>query len=354
MAKRIKIIAVVGARPNFIKIAPIAADFGKHKNVDFILVNTGQHYDREMSALFFETLKIQKPKYELNIGSGSHSLQIAKMLLALEKIFLEEKPNWVMVLGDVNSTLAGALAAAKLNFPVCHIESGLRSNNREMPEEINRVLTDHLSTLLFCPTKNSVINLKNEGIKKGVFETGDITYDVFLQSLKIAIKKSKIIDELGLGGEKYFLLTVHRAQNADNIENLKNIFSAIKESKIDFVFPVHPRTAKKLKLLDVPKNLRVINPVGYFDMLILSKNAQKIITDSGGLQKEAYWLKKPCLTLREETEWPETLNSKWNVLVGCDKKKILKELKSNRKLGLQKRYFGNGKAAKKITKIVLR
>lgn len=354
MKKRIKIICICGARPNFIKIAPLAEEFRKNKNVDFIIVHTGQHYDFEMSEIFFKDLSIPKPNYNLGIGSGSHSFQVAKAMIELERIFLKENPDLAIALGDVNSTLAGALTAAKLNVKVCHIEAGLRSYDKSMPEEVNRVLTDHISDLLFCPTKTAVDNLKREGIKKGVYNTGDIMYDVFLKSIKEAEKKSVILKNLDIHPKDYMLLTIHRASNTDNFKNLKTILEAVKESGEKIIFPCHPRTRNRLKTINISefKNIKIINSLGYFDMLVLEKNSKKIITDSGGIQREAYWLKIPCIILRNNTEWVEIIKEKWGVLAGSDKEKILKAIKSFDCKGKQKKYFGSGKSVKKIAAVI--
>jgi len=356
MKKRIKILCVVGTRPNFVKIAPLMEEFKKYKKIKSILVHTGQHYDFEMSQVFFRDLKIPRPDCNLGVGSGSHAWQTAKVMEKLEPVILKEKPDLVIVVGDVNSTLAGALAASKLHIPVAHIEAGARQFDRNMPEEINRVLTDHVSDFLFCPTKIAVENLKKEGIKRGVYNTGDIMYDAFLKGIKIAEKNSRILEKLNLKSKSYLLLTIHRPSNADNSENLKKILEAISESGEKIVFPIHPRTEKQLKKFKLKIEnckLKIISPVGYLDMLILEKNAKKILTDSGGVQKEAYWSKVPCITLMEGTGWPETVKAGWNILVGIDKEKIIEAIKKFNPKTKQYNYFGNGKSAKKIVKILI-
>lgn len=352
----IKIIVVVGARPNFVKIGPLFEEFRKHKKINPIIVHTGQHYDYEMSDLFFKSLNIPHPKYNLGIGSGLHGEQTAKILENLEKIFLQEKPDLVMVIGDVNSTLAGALAAAKLKISVCHVESGLRSFDKSMPEEINRVLTDHISDLHFCPTKFAVDNLKKEGIKKGVYNTGDVVLDIFLKEIKNLKDYSKILEDSNVKPKEYILLTIHRAANTENVDDLLKLINCIAETGEDIVFPCHPRTKAKLKERGFKEsnNLKIIEPVGYSEILYLEKNAKKIVTDSGGLQKEAFWLKVPCITLRNNTEWVETVKDGWNVLVGSDRVKIAKAIKSFKPKKKQKKYFGNGKASRKITDIILK
>ncbi|MCX9073899.1 MAG: UDP-N-acetylglucosamine 2-epimerase (non-hydrolyzing) [Candidatus Methanoperedens sp.] len=320
-----KIVSIVGARPQFIKCAPLSREIRKeHKE---ILVHTGQHYSSDMSKVFFDELRIPEPDYNLGIGSGNHGEQTGKMLIEIELVLLKEKPNTVVVYGDTNSTLAGALAACKQNIRVAHIEAGMRSYDRRMPEEINRILTDHISNILFCPTKTAVDNLKKEGITKGVYLVGDVMIDALKYNLKIAEEKSKIIEELELEKGKYFVTTVHRPHNTDSIENMTSIIKALSELDSVVVFPVHPRTANYLRnygLWDrMPENVKLIPPVGYLDMLMLMANANKILTDSGGIQKEAYILKVPCITFRENTEWIETLKAGWNVLVGTDRKKII-------------------------------
>ena len=356
MKRKLKFLIVVGARPNFIKIAPLFEEFKNYKNIKPVLVHTGQHYDYEMSQIFFQDLDIPKPDYNLGVGSGSHAYQTAEAMKRLEPALLKEKPDLVIVVGDVNSTLAGALAAVKLHIPVAHIEAGLRSFDMSIPEEINRVLTDHISDFLFCPTKTAVKNLKKEGITKGVYFTGDIMYDAFLENIKIAQEKSKILQKLKLKPKTYLLLTLHRPFNVDNLDNLKKILKAVGESGEKIIFPVHPRTKKQLKKLKIykPKNLKIIDPVGYMDILFLEKNAEKILTDSGGIQKEAYWLKVPCITLRKKTEWVETVKDGWNILVGRDKNKIQKAIKFFNPRKKQHKYFGDGKTAKRIVKILMK
>jgi UDP-N-acetylglucosamine 2-epimerase (non-hydrolysing) len=356
MKNKIKILCIVGARPNFIKIAPLIEELNKLNRFSYKLIHTGQHYDFEMSQVFFQELKIPKPDYNLGIGSGSHAWQTAKIMEKLEPIILKEKPNLVIVVGDVNSTLAGALTAKKLNIPVAHIEAGVRQFDRNMPEEINRILTDHISDFLFCPTKTAVENLKKEGIEKGVYNTGDIMYDIFKKS-KVKSRRSKVLKRLNLKPKSYLLLTLHRPSNVDNLENLKNILEAIEESGEKIVFPIHPRTKKqlkKLKRLNPCKltNFQLIDPVGYLDMLSLEENAKKIITDSGGVQKEAYWFKVPCITLMKNTGWPETVKTGWNILVGNDKEKTIEAIKKFKPKKRQYNYFGNGKSAQKIVKIL--
>lgn len=353
-----RIATVVGARPQFIKMAPVSRELEK-RGLDEIVIHTGQHYDYEMNKIFFEQLGIKEPDYYLGVGSGSHGYQIGEMLKRIEGVLLEEKPDVVLVYGDTNSTLAGALAAVKLHIKVAHVEAGLRSFDKRMPEDVNRVLTDHVSDYLFAPTKTAVRNLRNEGIKKGVYLTGDVMYDALLHNIEIARKNSRILSELGLRPKEYLLATVHRAENTDNRKNLESIISAFIESEELIVFPVHPRTKRYLGKYHImgkvknADNIILIPPVGYLDMLILEENARKILTDSGGVQKEAYFLKIPCITLREKTEWVETVEDGWNILVGANKEKIIRAIKEFEPKGKTYTYkFGNGKASKEIVKIV--
>ncbi|MCS3901417.1 non-hydrolyzing UDP-N-acetylglucosamine 2-epimerase [Methanococcus voltae] len=359
-----KILTVVGARPQFIKLAPVSKEL--RKNHDEILVDTGQHYDYEMNKIFFEQLNIPKPDYYLGVGSGNHGHQTGEMLKKIEDVLLNEKPDLLIVYGDTNSTLAGALAASKLHIKVAHIEAGLRSFDRRMPEELNRITTDHLSDLLFVPTKTGVDNLKVEGVSKGVYLTGDVMYDAVLNNLEIAENKigvSKLFDDLGLKNhecKQYMLATIHRAENTNDKEKLTNIFEAMMESNENIVLPLHPRTEKYLKeygLYDkVQKsNITIIKPVGYLEMLLLEKYAKKILTDSGGVQKEAYFVDVPCITLRENTEWIETLEDGYNVLVGSNKDEILKNIKEFEiNKNSKTNRFGDGNASKVIAEIISR
>lgn len=350
-----KIISIVGARPQFIKAAAVSKELKKEH--DEILLHTGQHYDKELSKIFFEDLKIPAPKYNLGVGSGSHGVQTAKMLTGIEKILLQETPEYVMVYGDTNSTIAGALAAVKLQIPIAHVEAGLRSFDWRMPEEINRVLTDHMSTLLFCPTKTATRNLELEGLKKGVHNVGDVMYDILVANLRKS-KRSRILKQLGLAPKSFMLATIHRQENTDLINNLTNIVNAFIDSNELIVFPAHFRTIKFLKKyglykkLERSENVKVIKPVGYLDFLMLMANAQKILTDSGGIQKESYILSVPCITLRENSEWLETINEGWNVLVGTDKNKLLDAIQNFKPTRRPKKLFGDGKASLKIAKLL--
>lgn len=345
-----KIVSIVGARPQFIKCAPVSRELRRvHEE---ILVHTGQHYDHGMSEVFFEELAIPKPDYNLGIGSGTHGRQTGAMLGAIEDVLQKEEPDVVLVYGDTNSTLAGALAAAKLHIPVAHVEAGLRSFDRRMPEEVNRVLTDHASDLLFCPTETAVRNLATEGITEGVFLVGDVMCDAMEYNRAIAEERSRVLEEVGVQPGGYLVVTVHRPSNTDSRENMAAIFGALGEAERPVVFPVHPRTRKYLGeygLLErMPENVQVVEPLGYLDMLRLMAHAEKILTDSGGVQKEAYMLGVPCITLRENTEWVETVEAGWNVLVGAERKSIIRSIRDFMPLAKQLCIFGNGDASKKI------
>ncbi len=349
-----KIATILGARPQFIKCGPVSKEL--RKKYEEIIIHTGQHYDEEMSDVFFEEFGLPKPDYELCIGSGMHGEQTGKMLIAIEKILLKEEPDAVLVYGDTNSTLAGAIAAAKLHIRLAHIEAGLRSFDKQMPEEINRVLIDRISDFLFCPTQIAYENLKREGIVNGVYNVGDVMLDVLLNNREIAEKKSKVLSNLNLKSKQYLVATLHRASNTDNRMNLQNIVEAFCESDEIIIFPVHPRTIKYLKeygLFDkLQQNVRMIKPLGYFDFLKLMNHAKKILTDSGGVQKEAYMLKVPCITLRENTEWNETIENGWNVLAGADKEMIIKYVREFEPKKRIKEIFGDGKASQKICEIL--
>jgi len=323
-----KVVSIVGARPQFIKAAVLSRELRKEHTE--ILVHTGQHYDQNMSDIFFKELGIPDPEYHLGIGSGSHGKQTGAMLAGIEEILINEKPEWVIVYGDTNSTLAGALAAVKMHIKVAHVEAGLRSFNQLMPEEINRVLTDHVSNLLFCPTKTAMVNLKSEGIIKGAHLIGDVMYEALTWAVEHGKESTAVQEELGLQPKKFLLATIHRAENTDNPERLKRILCAFNQVDEIIIWPVHPRTEKKLEELDwqPSSNIHLIKPIGYLEMIKLEKNARIILTDSGGIQKEAYWLGVPCVTLRDETEWIETINSGWNQLAGTDTQSILKAIQT--------------------------
>lgn len=353
-----KIVSIVGARPQFIKAVLVSKELRKnHKEV---LVHTGQHYDIELSKIFFDELNIPKPDYNLEVGSDTHARQTARMMIAIEDTLVGEKPDLVLVYGDTNSTLAGALAAVKLHIPVAHVEAGPRMFDKSVPEEVNRVLTDHVSSFLFAPTQTAVDNLKREGITDGVYLTGDVMLDSFLQFSRVAEKKSRILEQLQLSKGQYMLATVHRARNTEIEHNLRNIMEAFSSTDEKIVFPVHPRTLKYLKqyglygqLRDAP-NVRLIAPVGYLDSIILTENARKVLTDSGGLQKEAYFSKVPCITLDETTGWPETVEDGWNTLVASNREKIIEAMSRFEPQGKQRKAFGDGKAAERIVDIINR
>ena len=347
----VKILSVVGARPQFIKAAPVSRALSR-AGIEDILVHTGQHYDANMSDVFFDELGIPQPQANLNVGSGSHAEQTAHMLLRLEPLMVQHHPDAVLVYGDTNSTLAGALVAAKLGLKLAHVEAGLRSFNRTMPEEHNRVLTDHSADLLFCPTQNAVDLLAREGITRGVYMVGDTMFDAVLLFSDLARQRSTILQDLGLEAKSYLLATVHRPYNTDVPENLLAILRALADSGQTVIFPVHPRTRQRLPALDAP-NVRLVEPVGYLDMLLLEQNACRILTDSGGVQTEAYFFGVPCLTLRPETEWIETLESGWNVLVGADYARILAQLRAAGPQGVPPPVFGDGQAAQQIASILL-
>ncbi|MFA9375906.1 MAG: non-hydrolyzing UDP-N-acetylglucosamine 2-epimerase [Lachnotalea sp.] len=355
-----KLITIIGARPQFIKAASFSEEF--RKSHEEILVHTGQHYDANMSDVFFEELGIPRPDYNLGVGSGGHGKQTAKMLEGIEEIILKEKPDGLLVYGDTNSTLAGALAASKLHIPVYHVEAGLRSYNKLMPEEQNRILTDHISNVLFCPTQTAVENLCKEGIASGVINTGDIMYDTVLRNISISYQKYSNgiwFDELvkvngdlkKLTEKEYYLATIHRAENTDNLDKISRIFKAFSELDKTVLLPLHPRTKKLIENFDINlNNVVIIEPVGYLLMLYLTSNAYMVVTDSGGLQKEAYFLKTPCTTLRDQTEWVETLQNGWNVLSHIEINEI--KIKVQRELTClqypQPNSFGDGEAALKI------
>ena len=365
-----KIVTIVGARPQFVKSAPVSKALREFGHTE-ILVHTGQHYDDGMSAVFFRELEIPAPDVNLGVGSGSHCWQTGHMLIGIEEVLLTERPDRVLVYGDTNSTLAGALAAVKLHIPLAHVEAGLRSFNREMPEEINRVLTDHCADILFCPTETAVNNLRNEGFTNIVTNpsplipnpyslplvtnVGDTMYDAVLQFSEIARRQSTILKDLKLKPKKYLLATVHRPYNTDNPKNLQSILSAFLEINEPIIFPVHPRTRQCLinSKLDIQNSkLRCISPVGYLDMLILEQNAKAILTDSGGMQKEAYFFGVPCVTMRTETEWVETVEAGWNVVVGADREKIVEAVGCLKSDNPRPEFYGDGRAGERIASIM--
>jgi len=354
----VKVVSIVGARPQFIKAAPVSREL-RWQHTD-VLVHTGQHYNNEMSAVFFRELGIPDSDYNLGVGSGSHGWQTGQMLARVEEVLLAERPDGVLVYGDTNSTLAGALAAVKLHIPVAHVEAGLRSFNWEMPEEHNRVLTDHCADLLFCPTQTAVDNLAKEGIRRGVHLVGDVMYDAVLQFGALARERSTILNDLGLSSQRYLLATVHRPYNTDAPERLQSILEAFIEIGEPIVFPVHPRTRRcmaEFGLDNLPtfqcSNVQLVEPVGYLDMLMLEQHARLILTDSGGVQKEAYFFAVPCVTLRPETEWVETVEAGWNVVVDVDRERIVWAASGQVwPDGTPPLVFGDGRASEKMVRLL--
>lgn len=348
-----KIVTIVGARPQFIKVAPVS----KALRTQFqeVLVNTGQHYDYKMAGVFFEELNIPKPDYNLGVGSATHGKQTGDMLEKIEEVLLKEKPDAILIYGDTNSTLAGAIAASKIHIPVFHIEAGLRSFNKNMPEEINRIVTDHVSDLLFPPTQVAVDHLTTENIKKNVHLVGDVMYDAVLNNLEIAENKYSL-NQFGLEPKSYYLGTIHRAENTDDHQRLSAIFESLLNMTEQVILPLHPRTHKILKEVDLydkvmeSEHIKLIEPVSYLEMLILEKYAKGIITDSGGVQKEAYFAKVPCYTLREQTEWVETVDCGWNTLVNPIEQDLSQILKQDMERNYIENLYGDGNAAGKIVK----
>lgn len=361
----IKILTIVGARPQFIKAAMVSRAIFDHNRrrgasprISEEILHTGQHYDPNMSDIFFEQMHIPRPTMNLAVGSGRHGKTTGEMLSRIEAVILARNPDWVCVYGDTNSTLAGALAAVKLHVPVVHVEAGLRSFNKHMPEEINRILTDHVSSLLLCPTITAVRNLEHEGISRGVHHVGDVMYDAALAFGNIADRTSNILRQCDLVPKKYLLATVHRAENTDSPERLRSIFQALDtlSERETVVLPLHPRTRGKLEEYGIDllsrsgshsRSLSLIDPVSFLDMVRLEKNARGILTDSGGVQKEAYFHGVPCITLRDETEWIETVESGWNRLAGADPVRIVDAVR-NARPGRNITEFGNGHSAEII------
>lgn len=349
-----KIVSVVGARPEFIQATPISRalrETGRHQE---ILVHTGQHYDYLMSQTFFDDLGIPAPDYNLEVGSGSHARQTAEILVRMEEVLLQEQPNLIMVRGDTNSTLAGALAASKLHIPTAHVEAGERSFDRRMPEEINRLVADSLANLHFCVSRAALDHLAAEGITRSVYWVGDVMLDAMRQNRSIALSKSDILSRLELKPGSYTLATIHRAANTDDpirLQQIVDIFNGVNET---VVFPAHPRTRKALSQLGAhfKSHVKLIDPVGYFDIITLEDNARMIATDSGGVQREAYFLGKPCLTLRDETEWIETVNVGWNKLVGTNPAQVLPAWFSFAPPAEQPPIFGDGNTGRQIVQIL--
>jgi len=353
----VKIITIIGARPQFIKAAVVSREIGVSSGMEEVIIHTGQHFDKNMSDVFFEEMEIPAPNYHLNINSVNHGAMIGRMMEKIEEILLVEKPEFVLVYGDTNSTLAGALSAKKLHIRVVHVEAGLRSFNMLMPEEINRVLTDRISDVLCCPTDNAVENLRQEGFEKfpcKFSKTGDVLQDAAYYYRKISSTKSDIIHNLNLKERDFVLCTIHRADNTEDLCRLNSIISALNEigHEIDIVFPVHPRTAKIIEQNNIAISFKPISPVSYFDMIELLNKSKIVMTDSGGLQKEAFFFAKPCITLRDETEWVELIEQGFNCLSGADKEKILGcfEKMQKKTLDFNQDLYGTGQASKKIIK----
>lgn len=371
----VKLMSIVGARPQFVKLAPLLQavtdlNQGREHQIEHLTLHTGQHYDSNMSDIFFEELEIPHADINLGIGSGSHGKQTGKMLEGIEEVLLRHRPDMLIIFGDTNSTLAGALAAAKLRIPIAHIEAGLRSFNRNMPEEINRIAADHVSDLLLAPTSTAIEHLQREGLASKTVLTGDIMYDTVLRNVELAAKKSNLLTQLKLEPKSYYLATVHRAENTDDVDILRAIIHQLDDIAAEnypVVFPMHPRTANRLEqfLPDWTPHpeFKIISPVGYLDMLQLVQGARVAFTDSGGLQKEVFFLNCPCVTLREETEWVETVTAGGNVLTGADPGKIglaVRNWEQQLKSGplnfseLVYRHYGAGNASEKILSHILK
>jgi UDP-N-acetylglucosamine 2-epimerase (non-hydrolysing) len=348
------VLSVVGARPQFVKSFVVSRELRTHHQE--VLVHTGQHYDEELSDVFFDELGIPEPDHNLGVGSGNHGEQTARMMTELETLVNEYRPDVVLCYGDTNSTLAAAIVTAKLNADLVHVEAGLRSFNREMPEEINRVLTDHASDLLFAPSERAVVNLEDEGITDGVFFTGDVMYDALLAVRDEAVHRASVLDDLGLHDEEFVLTTVHRPRNTDEEERLRTILETLATDDRRVVFPVHPRTRDRLATYglwdSMADQIDLVDPVGYVDFVALLDTAAVVATDSGGIQKEAMFLETPCITFREETEWDETVEAGWNVLVGADRTAIETALDSPPKGDPECQPYGDGSAANQIREVL--
>lgn len=340
-----KILTVIGARPQFIKAAPVSRAL-KAAGLDERIIHTGQHFDAGMSDIFFDELRIPKPAHHLNVSGGGHGDMTGRMMQALEPVFLQEKPDWALVYGDTNSTLAGALVAAKLHVPVVHVEAGLRSFNKRMPEEVNRILTDHVSALLLCPTQMAIDNLRKEGITQGVHHVGDVMYDAVLESREFSRAKPDILAGFGVQEGRYALATLHRAENTDRRERLEAMLDFLRQrttSGLSVLLPMHPRTRQKIAEFGLSTaGITVCDPVGYLDMARLLSACAEVLTDSGGVQKEAYFHRKPCITLRDETEWVETISHGWNRLWTTDTYMARKDISD----------YGDGRSAARIATLI--
>ena len=356
----LKLVTIVGARPQFIKAASVSRAIRERFSgvVEEVIVHTGQHYDENMSKVFFDELDIPRPSYNLEIAGGGHGAMTGRMLEAIENVLLKQRPDWVLIYGDTNSTLAGALAAVKLHIPVAHVEAGLRSFNMRMPEEVNRILADRVSQLLFCPTAAAITNLANEGINAGVHNVGDVMFDAALYYRQRAWTNSTALIKFGLEPGQYALATCHRAENTDDPKRLNGIVAALAEisNTLPLILPLHPRTRALLatnKLEGKLGNVKVVDPLPFLDMVALEQYAKVILTDSGGVQKEACFFGVPCITLRDETEWVETVEMGWNRIVGSDTQKILSAYKTvSKPRSGAPAVYGNGNAAEKIIQIL--
>ncbi len=359
-----KICTVIGARPQFVKAAVVSAEIAKHDQIEEIIIHTGQHYDKDMSDIFFSELSVPREKYNLGVGSGNHGEQTGKMLSGIEDVLQREKPDWVLIYGDTNSTVAGSLAAVKLHIPVAHVEAGMRSFNRTMPEEVNRVVADHICDLNLCSTKAAMDNLELEGRGFTAQLVGDVMYDCVLKFSEIAEKSDptgKLLNNIGVEPEKYILMTCHRAENTNDVNRLVQIVEGVNKiaEKLPVVYPIHPRTKGYLQRfgIDFSDNVKIISPVSYFEMILLTKNSNMVLTDSGGVQKEAFFHTVPCITMRDETEWGETIEMGWNRIVGADKEKIFHAFEHFSKV---KPVFpdimpyGDGNASEKVVSAMLK
>jgi UDP-N-acetylglucosamine 2-epimerase (non-hydrolysing) len=349
-----KIAVAAGTRPEFIQIEPLIRELDT-RNVEYIIIHSGQHYDYEMDQIFFEEMNLPCPTHYLRIGSKRPCEQIGDLIIKSEKIFREEQPDILLISGDTNTTLGISLAANKSKIKIGHMEAGMRSFDRTMPEEINRILVDNISDVLLSPTKRGIENLHNNGIHENVFLVGDIMLDSLIHYRTLIDNKPRILDELSLECEKYLVLTLHREANTDNIHRLTNIIDALSQTDNPVIFPVHPRTKEKLlrHKIRIPENIHIIPPAGYFEFLRLLSNSYKLLTDSGGAQKQAFFLAKPCITLRPNTEWVETLENRWNILVDDSKEKILDAIENSAPTGVpQISQFGDGRSSEKIFEAV--
>lgn len=351
-----KIHTVIGARPQFIKASAVSKAIQESSKLSETIIHTGQHFDKNMSDIFFSEMNIPEPMINLDLGSLSHGAMTGRQLEKLEDIFSKESPDLVLVYGDTNSTLSASLAAAKIHIPVAHIEAGLRSFNKKMPEEINRIISDHLSDFLFVPSEEAKKNLVNEGIDEvKIHNVGDVMFDATKIFSDLSEKRSNILSELKISPKQYILSTIHRPENTDHPQRLKNIFEAFNESQREFIIPLHPRTKKIIMAenIAIGEKIKIIDPVGYLDMISLQKNANLIASDSGGIQKEAFFYKVPCITLRDETEWVETVEAGMNKIVSADKNKILKALSLDEFSDVKHNNpYGDGNSSNKIVKIL--